>query len=214
MFAWKLSSSAFQGILKSLTNTREAFLLSLCCCCCDTTNLLRCVSGVRKQPQVSLVFIISDLMNRHTFHPISAGVFLLSSSYCIAVIRRDWTGAGGAEGADHRNSSVGDYLIELVIQSSLQNPDSLKGANARKTQTNRCCCDTLLTVGKQANVASPGRNIVYRAKASSCMYSTECCYASYYRYELQGAATPAFQRSFGLFSTRGGSPLKRWLRRG
>eukprot|EP00752_Nemacystus_decipiens_P013849 g12295.t2 len=47
---------------------------------------------------VSLVFIISDLMNQHTLHPITAGVFLLSSSYCIAVIRREW-GPAGAEGA-------------------------------------------------------------------------------------------------------------------
>eukprot|EP00903_Cladosiphon_okamuranus_P015891 g14677.t1 len=48
---------------------------------------------------VSLVFIISDLMNGHTFHPITAGVFLLSSGYCIAIIRRELSETEGASGA-------------------------------------------------------------------------------------------------------------------
>lgn len=55
-------------------------------------------STMLEPTQVSLVFIISDLMNKHTFHPISAGVFLLSASYCIAIIRREWSGDEGAEG--------------------------------------------------------------------------------------------------------------------
>jgi len=53
--------------------------------------------------QVSLIFITGHLLKNHNFNPITAGVFLLPSSYCLAIclatIRRERLRTAGAEGA-------------------------------------------------------------------------------------------------------------------
>ena len=87
--------------------------------------------------QVSLVFIISDLMNEHTFHPITAGVFLLSSSYCIAIIRREWSGGASAEGTRRKHhSSAGFTAVHTNVQVSSPYCGLMgMGRLAQKTET-------------------------------------------------------------------------------
>ncbi|CAN0143357.1 unnamed protein product, partial [Ectocarpus sp. 13 AM-2016] len=39
---------------------------------------------------MSMIFILGDLVNKRMPHPVSTGVFLLSASYCVAMLRRQW----------------------------------------------------------------------------------------------------------------------------
>ncbi|CAM9915841.1 unnamed protein product, partial [Ectocarpus sp. 13 AM-2016] len=50
---------------------------------------------------MSLIFILGDLVNNRMIRPVSTGVFLLSASYCVAMLRRQWAAGGTREGRNN-----------------------------------------------------------------------------------------------------------------
>ncbi|CAM9400178.1 unnamed protein product, partial [Ectocarpus sp. 6 AP-2014] len=63
---------------------------------------------------MSMIFILGDLVNKRMLHPVSTGVFLLSVSYCVAMLRRQWTSTGGGTREGRNNNFTKEAREELI----------------------------------------------------------------------------------------------------
>ncbi|CAM9312987.1 unnamed protein product [Ectocarpus fasciculatus] len=89
---------------------------------------------------MSMIFILGDLMNKRMLHPVSSGVFLLSVSYCVAMLRRQWARAGDTW-AGHNNKFTKEAREELITYFVFGTdpeeppPEAGAGAGAGKEET-------------------------------------------------------------------------------
>ncbi|CBJ30842.1 conserved unknown protein [Ectocarpus siliculosus] len=63
---------------------------------------------------ISTIFILGDLLNKRMLHPASIVVFLLSVSYCVAMLRRQWASTGGGTREGRNNSFTKEARKELI----------------------------------------------------------------------------------------------------
>ncbi|CAM9778048.1 unnamed protein product [Ectocarpus sp. 12 AP-2014] len=63
---------------------------------------------------MSTIFILGDLLNKRMLHPASIVVFLLSVSYCVAMLRRQWAGTGGGTREGRNNNFTKEAREELI----------------------------------------------------------------------------------------------------
>ncbi|CAM9216542.1 unnamed protein product, partial [Ectocarpus sp. 12 AP-2014] len=63
---------------------------------------------------MSLIFILGDLVNKRMIRPVSTGVFLLSASYCVAMLRRQWAGESGGTREGRHNNFTKEAREELI----------------------------------------------------------------------------------------------------
>ncbi|CAB1098785.1 unnamed protein product [Ectocarpus sp. CCAP 1310/34] len=65
---------------------------------------------------ISTIFIVGDLLNKRMLHPASIVVFLLSVSYCVAMLRRQWASTGESGGAmEHQLDDINDIVLDLAF---------------------------------------------------------------------------------------------------
>ena len=94
------------GTADNHTSTRETFPVYCAFSVDESSTSFRARPRSRRflpsplfREQMSMIFILGDLMNKRMLHPVSSGVFLLSASYCVARLRRQWARAGESGGA-------------------------------------------------------------------------------------------------------------------
>ncbi|CAM9883564.1 unnamed protein product [Ectocarpus sp. 13 AM-2016] len=63
---------------------------------------------------ISTIFILGDLLNKRMLHPASIVVFLLSVSYCVAMLRRQWASTGGGTREGCKNNFTKEAREELI----------------------------------------------------------------------------------------------------
>ncbi|CAM9749983.1 unnamed protein product [Ectocarpus sp. 4 AP-2014] len=63
---------------------------------------------------MSMIFILGDLVNKRMLHPVSTGVFLLSASYCVAMLRRQWSSTAGGTWEGRNNNFTKEAREELI----------------------------------------------------------------------------------------------------
>ncbi|CAM9400105.1 unnamed protein product [Ectocarpus sp. 6 AP-2014] len=63
---------------------------------------------------ISTIFILGDLLNKRMLHPASIVVFLLSVSYCVAMLRRQWASTGGGTREGRNNNFTKEAREELI----------------------------------------------------------------------------------------------------
>ncbi|CAM9271625.1 unnamed protein product, partial [Ectocarpus sp. 4 AP-2014] len=63
---------------------------------------------------ISTIFILGDLLNKRMLHPASIVVFLLSVSYCVAMLRRQWVSTGGGTREGRNNNFTKEAREELI----------------------------------------------------------------------------------------------------
>ncbi|CAM9264874.1 unnamed protein product [Ectocarpus sp. 8 AP-2014] len=63
---------------------------------------------------ISTIFILGDLLNKRMLHPASIVVFLLSVSYCVAMLRRQWASTGGGTREGGNNNFTKEAREELI----------------------------------------------------------------------------------------------------